>query len=354
MRPSISIIIASRNRASSLRRTLASLARMDVPAGQEVELLLLDNGSTDSTPAVMAAFSAAHVSARVLYDPEPNKSNALNRALRASSGTVLLFTDDDVRVPTDWIEGMTAPILRGDADAVAGGVRLAASLRRPWMTTTHTLALADTAGLDPEAPRLVGANMALHRSVFDRIAGFDPRLGPGRAAVGTHEETLVGLQMAAAGLRIVSAFDVAVEHHPSPTRLTRGAFAASMDKLGRSDAYLDYHWRHAPASRRRSAAAAAYWSLRIGARRLLHPFSSRRDEGMSPDEMAWRRFRAYHRQLIAYVGSARDYDHHGLRPRRPWTSPPADDGPPADRSGRYRTTTARRVAVKDSPSTRTK
>lgn len=320
MLPSISIVVASRNRAASLQRTLASFARMTVPAGQEVELLLLDNGSTDDTAAVMAAFSAGGISTRVLYEPEPNKSRALNRALRAAAGTILLFTDDDVRVPLDWIEGMAAPILRGAADAVAGGVRLAASLRRPWMTTAHTLALADTAGLDPDAPRLVGANMALHRSVFDRIAGFDPRLGPGRDATGTHEETLVGLQMRAAGLRIASAFDGAVEHHPDPDRLTRGAFAASMERLGRSDAYLDYHWRHARAWRGRSAAAVAYWSVRIATGRLRHPTASDRAEGMHPDEMAWRRFRAYHRQLIAYVGSRRHYDRYGLRPRVPWTS----------------------------------
>jgi glycosyltransferase involved in cell wall biosynthesis len=315
MLPSISIVLASRNRAASLQHTLASIGRMTVPAAEEVELLLLDNGSTDDTTAVMTAFSAPHVSSRVLYEPDPNKSKALNRALRAAAGTVLLFTDDDVRVPSDWVEGMAAPIRRGEADAVAGGVRLAASLRRPWMRQAHTLALADTAGLDPEAPRLVGANMALHRSVFDRIAGFDPRLGPGRAATGTHEETLVGLQMRAAGLRIASAFDVAVEHHPGPDRLTRGAFAGAMDTLGRSDAYLDYHWRHAPASRGRSAVAMAYWAVRIGARRLVHPLSSNRDEGMPPDEMAWRRFCAYHRQLIAYAGAPRDYDRHGLRPR---------------------------------------
>ena len=321
----VSIIISTRNRAASLRDTLSSLRELVVPDGLEVELLIVDNGSDDETAAVVSNLSAPQFTMRRLYVPEPNKSNALNRALEAATGTVLLFTDDDVRVPPDWIEGMSAPICRGDADAVAGGVRLAAALRRPWMTTAHTLALADTAGLDPEAPRLVGANMALHRSVFDRIAGFDPRLGPGRAATGTHEETLVGLQMQAAGLRIVSAFDVVVEHHPSLDRLTRGAFAGAMDKLGRSDAYLDYHWRHAPASRGRSAAAAAYWSLRIGARRLQHPFSSTRDEGMSPDEMAWRRYCAYHRQLIEYVGAPRDYDRHGLRPRVPWA---------ADRDGR--------------------
>jgi GT2 family glycosyltransferase len=317
----VSIVISTRNRAASLRDTLASLRGLVVPDGLQVELLVVDNGSDDETAAVVSGPSAPQFPTRRLYEPVPNKSNALNRALRTAAGSILLFTDDDVRVPSDWIAGMTAPIRRGDADAVAGGVRLAAGLRRPWMRLPHTLALADTAGLDPEAPRLIGANMALHRSVFDRIAGFDPRLGPGAEATGTHEETLLGLQMRAAGLRITSAFDVAVEHHPSPDRLTREAFAASMDKLGRSDAYLDYHWRHAPASRARSAAAAAYWSLRITGRRLLPPSASPRQEGMSPDEMAWRRFRAYHRQLVLYVGTDRHYDRHGLEPRTAWAFP---------------------------------
>lgn len=324
MSRSVSILISTRNRADSLRATLASLRDLSIPEDLRVELLVVDNGSEDETATVVSDFSAPSLSTRLLHEPWPNKSRALNRALRAATGEVLLFTDDDVRPPRTWVQDMAAPILAGRAAAVAGGVRLAEALRRPWMTTVHTLALAETDSLDASAPRLVGANMALHRSVFGRIPGFDPRLGPGRGAAGTHEETLVGLQMGTAGLRIVSAFDVAVEHHPSPDRITRGGFAASMDKLGRSDAYVDYHWRHASASRVRSAAATVYWSARIAARRLLHPTVSDRDEGMDPSEMQWHRFRAYHRQLLTYLGTTRTYDRYGLRPR-PSASPGAPD-----------------------------
>jgi len=49
----------------------------------------------------------------------------------------LLFSDDAVRFPPDWIVPRIAPIVAGRADAVAGGVRLAPPLLRPWMGSTR-------------------------------------------------------------------------------------------------------------------------------------------------------------------------------------------------------------------------
>ena len=57
---------------------------------------------------------------RWLREPRSGKSRALNRGLREAKGEVLLFTDDDLRFPRQWIEPMMAPILAGEADAVAG------------------------------------------------------------------------------------------------------------------------------------------------------------------------------------------------------------------------------------------
>lgn len=310
--PTVSIIIASRNRVDSLRETLASLRQMEVPLPYDVELLLVDNGSVDGTGELMHGFSAESLTVRVLDVPRPGKARALNRALAVAEGSVLLFTDDDVRVPVNWVAGMVSPILTGEADAVAGGVHLADWLRRSWMTTPHSLVLAETACIDPESPRLVGANMAIERSVFDRISGFDQELGPGKNSTGTHEETLLSLQLQAGGMRIVSAFDVSVEHHPSPDRLTRSGLAAAMERVGYSVAYVDYHWRHEEASRMRSAAAFLYWTVRLAAWRLAHPIRSIAAIGMAPTEMEFRRYRAYHQRMLSLVGLPRAYDYHGL------------------------------------------
>jgi len=209
----VSVILCSHNRAAHLKETLASLRTTDVPAGWTVEILLVDNASTDDTPAVMRAFEHPRAAVRVLQEKSRGLSHARNCGVRAARGRVLLFTDDDVRVPEGWIEGMATPILEESADAVAGGVELSAASQRAWMTVRHRDLLASTERIDPECPeRMVGANMAVSARVFEAVPGFDPALGPGRLGLGG--ETLFSLQLRAAGFRIVSAFEVAVRHCP--------------------------------------------------------------------------------------------------------------------------------------------
>jgi glycosyltransferase involved in cell wall biosynthesis len=328
MTPSVSILIASRNRAEALRDALASIKRTTLPKDTDVELLLIDNGSSDDTQEVMRDVDIPGLEVRVLEEPRPGKARALNRALDVARGTVLLFTDDDVRVPTDWIQSMSAPILNGTADAVAGGIRLAPHLRRSWMTREHTSLLADTTGLfgDDGPSRLVGANMALHRRVFDVVPNFDVALGPG--ALGLEEDTLLGHQIQAAGFRTVGAPTVIVEHHPGVDRLTRDAFLAALERLGRSGAYVDYHWRHDRASRLRSTAAIIYWTTRLAAWRMGHLHSVRSTEGIDPAEMPQVRARAYHRQMRQMAGTPRKYT------REEWDdrSSTVSDSPYASRS----------------------
>jgi len=312
----ISILICTRTRAPSLRDTLRSLSTVRIPDGDTVELIVVDNGSTDATAAVIETEAPGVLSPRWVVEKTPGLSNARNAGVAAATGEILLFTDDDVRVPPDWIERMCAPFRRGTVDAVAGGVRLAPALRRPWMTSLHLGALADTSHLRGTSnPRLVGANMALRRSVFEQVPKFDPELGAGPGRYGFHEETLFSLQLVEAGGQIADAYDTLVEHHPDPSRITPAAYVEWADKLGRSDAYVEYHWRHAPGSRLRSAVAYAFWTARLLRHSLLPGAFGRREHGIAPGRLAELRFRAYHRQMFALVGRPRLYSRFGLKKR---------------------------------------
>jgi len=310
----VSILIATRNRAPFLRETLRSMEQLVLPRLTSVELILVDNGSTDDTLAVAQAFRHDEITCRILIEPRPSKSMALNRALSVAKGDVLLFTDDDVRVPPNWVEGMAGPIQRGEGDAVAGGVRLAAPLRKGWMKPFHRSLLADSEWNEAQhVRRFIGANFAASRRVFDVIAGFDPDLGPGRDSTGLHEETLLTKQVKEAGLHIARRFEVAIEHHPDPTRLNHAGFASIAVKQGRSDAYIDYHWNHVPAIPVRSRAALAACRLRLLTTYRQWPGrASEATEGMALGEIQLRRRIAYHRELIRLAGLPRNYDQEGL------------------------------------------
>jgi len=240
---SVSIIIATKDRADDLESTLESIADARNPGPLTVELLVVDNGSTDDTTAVARQARVPFADQRVVYEPREGLSHARNRALSEARGDLLLWTDDDVRVPDNWIVGMTRPIRNGEADAVAGGVRLAPHLERPWMQQWHRAFLASSERIEQEpVDDMVGANMCFGRHVLDEVPRFDTRVGAG--ALGFSEESTFAHKLREAGFCIAPAFDIVVEHHFDPSRLLRSSFLSSARKLGRSMGYL--HQTHFP------------------------------------------------------------------------------------------------------------
>jgi glycosyltransferase involved in cell wall biosynthesis len=238
-----SIIICTYNRADILRETLASLASLEVPADLPCELIIVDNDSTDHTQSVVRSSNQFSMPVRYIREQRSGQSHARNTGMRSANGSIILFTDDDVRPPHDWIGQMCGPILAGTADAVAGGVAMAPHLKRPWMSRLHREWLASTEDFSAnDRIEMVGANMAFSRGVLESVSGFDVELGPG--ALGYGDDTLFSLQLRAAGFRVLPAWDVKVEHHFQVSRLSRSAFFEAAKKRGRTAAYLQHHWEH--------------------------------------------------------------------------------------------------------------
>lgn len=311
MSGTVSIILCSHNRAEHLEKTLQSVRRVTVPEDWEVELLLVDNASTDATPEVMQDFDHPRMSVRVLREEKPGVSHARNHAVREAQGQVLLFTDDDVRLPSDWIEGMAIPILQDEADAIAGGVELTEEVRADWMTPHHRSLLASTEQIAPDQPKwIVGANMAISREVFEKIPGFDPELGPGQLGLG--EETLLFLQMREAGFRIEAAFDVVVEHCPDTSRLTWDGWDEAARKAGRAGAYRSYHWRHRHYSLPALVAGWMYYTICVLWRQVMPGSGQRSRDHMTMEEFLLRRKKYRVRQHLREYGKEPNYEERGF------------------------------------------
>jgi glycosyltransferase involved in cell wall biosynthesis len=233
----VSIVIATRDRCEDLRETLKHLARAKVPKGWRVELLIVDNGSSDDTKAVAMAAEFPDLESRYLFEGRKGKSYAYHTAVDAVRGKAMLFTDDDVHVPTNWIEAMCRPILEGSAAAVQGGVKLAAHLDPPWLKGFLRIWVASVENPSTRPPGLVGANMACSREALTVGGPFDLRLGPG--ASGFFEDTLFGWKLERAGLPILYLPQVAVEHHFDPDRLQLSAFMGTARRMAVSRAIVD-------------------------------------------------------------------------------------------------------------------
>lgn len=299
----VSVIITTNNRAAHLQETLASFNRVQVPDGLNVELLVVDNASTDDTPRVVRETPPIpRLPIRYLQEPRKGQSIARNTGIAATRSMAIMFTDDDVRPAENWLVGMTDLMLNKNAMAVAGGVTLAPHLLRPWMTEFHRSCVADSARLNRDNPEeMVGANMGFRREVLSRVPGFDPELGPGARGFG--DDTLFSMQLLKAGYRIHPAFSVTVEHHFDASRLKRTSWLTQANKAGQTWGYIIHHWQH-------SSVAARTWLMKRPFRLMYERYKRRNewpyDEGIPEWEA----------HILIDIHTARNYLLESRKPRR--------------------------------------
>jgi len=280
MSMNVSIIICTADKPESLAATLDSLSKLELPVGMDVELIVVDNRPETARSTVDAA-DLKNMSVHYVQEAKRGLSNARNTGIANSTGEILIFTDDDLRFPANWVQALIEPITTNSADAVAGTVRMADHLRRDWMTTYHRICFAEM--LEPLGGsfELVGANMAFHRRVLNRVPEFDVELGAG--ALGFCEESFFSVRLRDAGYRVVMNTNAELTHHFDPSRLLRSSMLKHSEQLGRSCAFVDYHWGHsnlsAPYLRRLRK------SIQIGLRRLRRGKPSPMEEGCEEEAL---------------------------------------------------------------------
>lgn len=184
-----SVIICTRDRPEPLRRCLASFA---LQSRRPDELIVVDNASagTETRDVVLAA------GATYVREDRPGLDFARNSGARASSGDIVLYTDDDTELHEHWIENTVAAFDMPDIVAVTGLV-LPATLKSEaqWIFETEWSFGRGFDRIDygPDFYRATrrhgcpawiigaGANMAFRRTIFDKIGYFDERLDVGQA-----------------------------------------------------------------------------------------------------------------------------------------------------------------------------
>src|SRR5262249_24185791 len=120
-RMTISVVIATFNRARMLDECLASLAWQAFHDGDET--IVVDNGSHDDTREVIERHRRSWPGRLITCaEPRPGKSIALGTALAAASGEALAFTDDDVDVGDGWLAAIRDAMGDGVTALVGGPV----------------------------------------------------------------------------------------------------------------------------------------------------------------------------------------------------------------------------------------
>jgi len=171
----ISVVMAVYNGQTTLPLTLEAFAFLEVPS-EAAELIVVDNASSDATPDLVRAFEGP-LAVTLLYEPEPGRSRALNRGVRAASGDLVVFTDDDVLPDADWLLAYSdAKQAFPDVDIFAGQIRHYWQKQPPkWLERLAAEGMSyggtpvgRTSG-PVEAREVKGANLAVRARLLSRM-----------------------------------------------------------------------------------------------------------------------------------------------------------------------------------------
>ncbi len=226
----ISVVLATYNRAGSLRETLESFLRLVVLNDLTWELLVVDNNSTDSTRQVTEDFAkAAAFPVRYIFEKEQGRSNAMNTAIGQAGGEIIVFTDDDVFLHCDWLANLKRTFEEFDCAAVAGRVIPQWNHPKPdWLEMEGQFAIVNY-DLGDEVMQIgippLGANSAFRKEVFGKYGLFRTDLGvKGNHHTVTCDDWEFGERLLGGGEKIMYCPTAIVYHPVDPARATKSYF----------------------------------------------------------------------------------------------------------------------------------
>lgn len=199
----ISFVIPVRNAAGHLARCLESIQRASAGLAG-VEIVVVDNGSTDGSADV-----AARAGARVLLRPGLRVGAVRNAGVRATTGAIVAFVDADHEIAATWIAACRAALAQDGAGAV--GRLCDPPTPATWVQRAYAC-LRDAAGDQRDVAWLGAGNLAVWRHVFDGAGGFDE-------SVEACEDVDLCRAIRERGWRIVTEPKMRSIHHGDPATL---------------------------------------------------------------------------------------------------------------------------------------
>jgi glycosyltransferase involved in cell wall biosynthesis len=196
-----SVIVPTRGRPEYLRVTLQSLAAQDLDPGA-YEVVVVDDGPSAQTLTVTRQVAAGSP-ARLEYvqrEGVPGLNSARNTGIAAAQSDLIVFVDDDVEAPPEWLRELLAGRERHpEAHAFGGPIRLRLEGSRLPLCGRESppLTTLDAGSADREIELVWGANMALDRRALELAGTFDPGVPYG------FDEDMWERRLRAAGGRIV-------------------------------------------------------------------------------------------------------------------------------------------------------
>jgi arylsulfatase A-like enzyme/glycosyltransferase involved in cell wall biosynthesis len=230
--PAVSVVVATRAEAESLRALLERLRPQVDAAGGEL-ILALNRPREEVAPDRLAL--CEQLADAVLFEPRPGKSRALNLAIERARGKVCAFIDDDAEPQPGWLAALLEPFAKDGELAGVGGkvlpvlppsgvprwyLRLCRGRRTYFLGPRHDL------GDQPRdyapgafATLPLGVNCAWRRDLVERLR-YAEDLGPNsRSGMRGGEDALLARRILDGGARVAYAPGAVVHHPVAPERM---------------------------------------------------------------------------------------------------------------------------------------
>ena len=222
----ISVIICTYNRAEVLQETLKSWLLIE-SGEHNVELIIVDNNSTDHTQQVIESFRpACSGQSRYVCETNVGLSYARNRGIAEALGDIIAFVDDDVYFDKGWLKELLKAFNDNPEISCVGGksIPIFDADKPDWITEDMLKTYGSTGSGEqeklmvfPEHP--YGLNMAFQKTVFNQVGKFNTDLGRIKNSLLSNEEKDIFYRINEAGLKVFYS-PTAILYHRIPADRT--------------------------------------------------------------------------------------------------------------------------------------
>jgi len=231
----LTIIIPTYNRAKLLSHTLQSVADSQMPPDLELEVLVVNNNSTDETTEIVKKHQKNWSKGKLgyLFEAQQGRSSAVNAGIKQAQGNLISMIDDDIQISPDWLVEVEK-IFRersGEIDFIGGKVLPLWETEPPeWVLEIKDVGICwrdygeEEWQYDKDSPIVTGGHAVFKAEIFEEIGLYSEDLGVKKRNFISCEDDVMFNGLLEGGKRGIYSPKLVVFHYVPAHRLTKNYF----------------------------------------------------------------------------------------------------------------------------------